>query len=118
MCTRKKRSKIQVDKFKYDGRTDRGVPRAAVRSSGSSLLRCVTDKIRQASNIALHLSRMVNALHRSQTRLWRSRNQSLLTAVIGTRWMSNLSSLSDIEVPSIFSPYIVLMSVPEHSMEG
>lgn len=81
--------------------------------SGVLLLRCVTD--------SQYLSRMANALHRSQTRLWRTRNQSLLTAVIGTRWMSNFkshSSLSDIEVPSIFSPHVVLISVPEHSMEG
>ncbi|KAI0286809.1 branched-chain amino acid aminotransferase II [Russula aff. rugulosa BPL654] len=43
---------------------------------------------------------MANALHRSQTRLWRARNQSLLTAVVGSRWKSNFksqSSLSDIE---------------------
>jgi branched-subunit amino acid aminotransferase/4-amino-4-deoxychorismate lyase len=59
---------------------------------------------------------MANTLHRSQTRLWRARNRSLFTAVIGTRWMSNLtwqSPLSDIEVPSIFIVHIVLMSVPE-----
>jgi hypothetical protein len=89
------------------------VPRAADRFSGVHYS--------DVSNIALHLSRMANALHRPRIRLWKTGNQSILTAAIGTRWMSNSksqNSLSDIEVPSIFSPRIVLMSVPEHSMEG
>jgi hypothetical protein len=66
------------------------------------------------------ISRMANALHRFQSRLWRARNQSLFPTVIGTRWMSKSQSpLSDIEVPSIFFLlHIVLMSVPELSTEG
>ena len=84
---------------------------------------CVTDESKSVKRVTSHsnFSRMANALHRSQTRLWRARNQTLLTAVVGTRWKSNLksqSSLSDIEVLFILSPHIVLMSVPEHSMEG
>ncbi len=75
-----------------------------------------SERVTYHRNIALLPSRMANALHRSQTRLWRAQNRSLFTAVIGTRWMSNLKSqspLSDIEVPSIFIVHIVLMSVPE-----
>jgi hypothetical protein len=58
-------------------------------------------------------SRMANALHRYQTRLWRAGNRSLFPTVIGSRWMSkSRSPLSDIEVLSIFFlAYRFLMSV-------
>ena len=103
------------NKFKYVGRCGPMPDFSGVHYSDVSQIKSVK---RVTSD---HHSRMANALHRSQTCLWRARNQSFLTAVFGKRWMSNFKSqspLSDIEVPTILSPHIVLMPVPEHSTEG
>jgi hypothetical protein len=83
----------------------------------------VSDVVSQIESVKrvnrIPTSRMASTLYRLHTHLWRARNQSLFPAVIGARWMSNSQSpLSDIQVVSIAILHILLMSVPQLSMEG